>query len=396
MIPSAGRGTILLLAAVAALGSLATQLVVPALPAMARDLAAGPSDTQLVVSLFLIGLGAGQLLAGPLSDRFGRKPVLLAGLAIYCCGSALAAVAATMPLLLGARLVQALGGATGIVGARVLVRDLFPPAEASARQATLRAVVLISPAVAPVIGGMLVDLAGWRLLFAIMAVAGLGCTVLVLATLPGGRAGAADGTGSSLGAGLRLLARNVRFQSASLTIAAGSAALYMYLSTAPFLLTRTFHLPAREVGLCLMAVATASIAGTFLVARLDRRGHALVVGSLLVATGGVALLLAALAGLHGLLAFLVPTMVLGLGAGVSGPAGFARITGSQAGLAGTAASIAGAFQMLGSALCSWGLSHFAPVDQSRLGAALAVVGLVAVASAFVSHRHEDYPMRGLG
>ncbi|MXO71986.1 Bcr/CflA family efflux MFS transporter [Alteraurantiacibacter buctensis] len=382
----AGRGTILLLAAIASLGSLATQLLVPALPAISRDLASGPSDTQLVVSLFLIGLGLGQLLTGPLSDRYGRRPVLLAGLAIYCCGSALAAVAASLPVLLAARLVQAVGGAAGIVGARVLVRDLFPPEEASARQATLMAVVLISPAVAPVVGGLLTDWTGWRMLFAMLAAGGVACSLLVLATLPRHPVELEQHSRWTLRRSLVQLVRNRRFLALCVTVAAGSSALYIYLSSAPFLLSRDFGLSARDVGLCLMAVATTSIGGTFLVAPLDRRGRALMTGSALTAAGGIALMLAALSGVTSLVGFLCPTMILGLGAGISGPAGFARITGAQPGIAGTATSIAGAFQMLVSALSSWLFSHFAPLDEVKLGIGLTIAGLVAASAAIVSHR----------
>lgn len=390
----AGRGTILLLAAIASLGSLATQLLVPALPAISRDLASGPSDTQLVVSLFLIGLGLGQLLTGPLSDRYGRRPVLLAGLAIYCCGSALAAMAPSLPVLLAARVVQATGGAAGIVGARVLVRDLFPAEEASARQATLMAVVLISPAVAPVIGGMLTDWAGWRALFVMLAGGGMACSLLVLATLPR-PVEAAPPSRWTLARSLVQLVRNRRYVALCVSVAAGSSALYIYLSSAPFLLSRDFGLSARDVGLCLMAVATTSIGGTFLVAPLDRRGWALVAGSTLTAVGGLALLLTALAGVTSLAGFLVPTMILGLGAGISGPAGFARITGAQPGLAGTATSIAGAFQMLVSALSSWLFSHFAPFDEVKLGIALTLAGLAAATAAIATHRAGEPPMQGL-
>lgn len=391
----AGRGTILLLAAIGALASLATQLLVPALPAISRDLGSGPSDTQLVVSLFLIGLGLGQLLTGPLSDRYGRRPILLAGLAIYCGGSAFAAVSGSLPVLLAARLIQAVGGAAGIVGARVLVRDLFPPEEASARQATLMGVVLISPAIAPVIGGILTDWVGWRTLFAVLAIAGVGCLLLVLGTLPPRTEGSDDHSHWTLRRSLAQLARNGRYLALCVTVAAGSSALYIYLSSAPFLLSRDFGLSARDVGLCLMAVATTSICGTFLVAPLDRHGRALITGAGLTACGGIAMMLAAVIGMTSLIGFLAPTMLLGLGAGISGPAGFARITGAQPGLAGTATSIAGAFQMLISALTSWLFSHFAPFDEVKLGVALTLAGLIAASAAIVSHHAGKPPMQGL-
>lgn len=373
-----GRGTILLLAAIAALGSLATQLLVPALPQLARDLHTGPGDAQLVISLFLVGLGGGQLLTGPLADRLGRKPVLLAGLALYCLGSLAAALAPSLPLLLAARVAQALGGATGVVVARVLVGDLFPPEETAGRQATLMAVVLISPALAPVIGGALSELAGWRALFAGLAVAGLAGIALAAASLPEARGGGGAQRTAGLAQAVRSLFRNRRFIGPVLAIAGGSSALYMFLGNAPFLLSHTYHLRPREVGAAMMVIALASIAATFLVARIERRGDALLTGAALGLAGGSLLLGAALAGLHGLFAFIAPMTLLGLGAGLIGPAGITRVLRAMPGHEGTSAALAGATQMLGSALAAFVLSRFAPVDLVRLGLGVAVACAVSL------------------
>jgi DHA1 family bicyclomycin/chloramphenicol resistance-like MFS transporter len=150
-----GLRTIAILASVAALGSMAIHMLVPALPVLAGELGLNPARAQQVVSVYLGGLACGQLIAGPVADRWGRRPVLLLGLACYMLGAAGGALAANFPLLLGARLLQAMGGAAGVVASRVMVGDLFDRAEAASRQATLMTIVLLSPAISPVIGGSL-------------------------------------------------------------------------------------------------------------------------------------------------------------------------------------------------------------------------------------------------
>ena len=142
----------------------------------------------------------------------------------------------------------------------------------------------------------------------------------------------------------------------------------------------------------MMLVALASIAGTFTVARIDRRGHALLAGAGLLLTSALLLLAGALAGLHSLAAFLVPMIVLGLGAGISGPAGITRVLRSTPGLEGTATSICGAAQMLLSALAAASLSRFAPVGTLALGVALTLATGIAMGAAIWAHRNS---MQGL-
>ena len=374
-----GKTTVLLLAVIAAMGSLATQLIVPALPALAHDLHAGADDAQLVVSLFLVGLGTGQLMVGPLVDRIGRKPVLLTGLALYCLASAAAAMATSLPMLVGARLFQALGGSAGVVTSRVLVGDLFPPHEVAARQAMLMSIVLVSPALAPVIGGLLTEWIGWRAIFTLLALAGTTAAILGWLALPVSSRQAEPGAASSLRASYHRLLRNRAFLTATAAVAGGSATLYMFLGTAPFLLGAGHGFGPRNVGLCLMLVAGTSIAGTFLVGRLERQGDAMLTGALCNFSAAALFLL--LSPLPSVAAFIGPAMILGFGAGISGPAGIARVIRAEPGAEGTAASLAGALQMLCSALAAFALGRFAPVGAGTLGlAALMTTGLALAAS----------------
>lgn len=395
-----GRSIIFLLAAIAALGSLATQLLVPALPQIAQELHANPAQAQLIIGIYLIGLGLGQLLAGPLADRIGRKPVLLAGLALYCLASIGAALAPSLPMLLIARAVQALGASAGVVTARVLVGDLFDDSEAAARQATLMAVVLISPALAPVIGGTLTQWIGWRAVFGVLAMAGIIGAGLTAWRLPARarpapdhlHAAAHSHTRRGLLGDYRRLAQNRRFLCSAAAIAGGSSALYMYLGTAPFLLAHSHALTPQQVGICLLLVAVMSIGGTFLVAHIERRGNALIAGTAISAVGGLLLLLLAELGITGLVAFQAPMMLLGLGAGLTGPAGISRVIRSAPGLEGTAASLAGASQMLVSALAAYTLGHFTPVDTVRLGLGIALATGIAVLVATVGENRNTAAM----
>ena len=379
--PRQGGNAIFLLAGIAALGSLGTQLLVPVLPIVAHDLGTGSGAAQRLIAIYLVGLACGQLAAGPLFDRHGRRGVVLIGLGLFGLGSLLAALAASYPLLLGARFIQAIGGAVGIVGSRVLVSDLFPPDEAVRRQSTLMAFVLISPALAPALGGALGEALGWRTIMLVLCLAALGGMVWTRRSLPQ-LAPPATTRPRRLIADIARLAVNRRFLSATATIAGGSSALYLYLTAAPFLLAGDHGLSARESGLVLMLIAFASIAGTFCVAWIDRRRSALLTGSVLIAVAPVLLLAADRSGWHSLPALLVPMAVLGLGAGICGPAGIARVLRSEPGLEGTSTALCGALQMGASAACAGLFSQVAPIHAATLALALLAPASLALLAAW--------------
>lgn len=380
------RGMIVLLGGIAALGSLATQMLVPALPTLAAELAIGIASAQLVIGVFLIGLGAGQLLIGPLADRIERRSLLLAGLALYVIGSALGALATSLWVLLAARLLQAIGSSAGLVTARVLLNAMVPPEKAVAAQAGLMAIVLISPALAPVIGGLLTEWLGWRAILAGLCLGGLVAALAVLHKIAPRtvqeRAIPQPGLVHSYG---RVLA-NPRFAAASLTMGFASAGLYLFLGATPFLLEQAYQLTPRENGLCLLLVACASIAGTRLVAPLQRRTDTLLAGTGLGLAAVAALAALSHEGNPALAFLLSPLVLLGFTAGLIGPTAIARILAAEPGLEGTATSLAGALQMGISSLVAWILGPFGAQSAWQLALALMFPALIAVIAATVSSK----------
>src|SRR5580704_13052292 len=182
-IGSRQRAPFLLLVALTACGTMGMHVIIPALPATARALDMSISTTQLTITLYLIGLAIGQLLYGPVSDRFGRRPVLLGGLALFTLAGIATTVAPNAWTLVVARILQSIGACSGLVLGRAIVRDSAAPDRAAARLAMLTLVMSAAPAIAPVLGGYATAWFGWRAAFALLAVIGavtLGFAVLLL------------------------------------------------------------------------------------------------------------------------------------------------------------------------------------------------------------------------
>jgi DHA1 family bicyclomycin/chloramphenicol resistance-like MFS transporter len=162
-----------LIAALVALGPLSTDMYLPAFPAMVRYFDSGVAQVQLTLSVFLFGFAAAQLLYGPLSDRLGRKPVLLAGLAVFVMSSMAVALADSVAAVTALRLLQALGAAAGPVLGRAMVRNLYHPRDAARVLSYIGTAMAVAPALAPILGGYLNVWLDWRAIFLFLAGYGL-------------------------------------------------------------------------------------------------------------------------------------------------------------------------------------------------------------------------------
>ena len=172
-------------------------ILVPVLPLIGADFAVSRGTIQLTITLYLFAIAGGQLLYGPVSDRFGRRPTLLAALFLYVAASAVAGLAATIATLLIARVVQAIGSCGGLVLGRAIVRDSAGPGEAASRMALLTMVQSLAPGIGPAVGGFLGAWFGWRSIFVMLVALGLVTLGGVILALP--ETAASRGGASALG-----------------------------------------------------------------------------------------------------------------------------------------------------------------------------------------------------
>ncbi|WP_406492423.1 multidrug effflux MFS transporter [Streptomyces sp. NBC_01604] len=290
----------LILGGLTATPPLAMDMYLPALPEVTRSLNAPAATVQLTLTACLLGMALGQLVVGPMSDRWGRRRPLLAGLAVYVVATALCALAPTVELLVVFRLAQGLAGAAGIVIARAVVRDLHDGMAMARFFSTLMLISGVAPIVAPLIGGQILRVTDWRGVFVVLTVVGALLAVVVWAKLPETLAPAerhSGGVGEALRA-MRGLLADRGFSGYMLTGGFSFAALFAYIAASPFVIQeiygaspQTFSLlfGVNSVGL----VIVGQINGKVLVGRvsLDR---VLAVGLVIVILASAALLLMAL------------------------------------------------------------------------------------------------------
>jgi DHA1 family bicyclomycin/chloramphenicol resistance-like MFS transporter len=248
-------GLLAVLGALSAFGPLSTDMYLPGLPAMARDLHAAPSLAQLTLSLSLIGLAAGQLLAGPLSDARGRRGPMLAGLVAYVAASIACAAAPGIALLLVMRLIQGLAGACGIAIGRAVVRDRAAGVAAARAYAALMVLGGLGPILAPIAGGLLLHVTDWRGIFVALAVIGalllLAAGLLVPESLPEGER--RTGGLAAVGEAFRVLLRDRHYVAHTLAGALGFGTLMAYIAASPFVLEHIHHLSAGTFSLVFAA-----------------------------------------------------------------------------------------------------------------------------------------------
>ena len=377
--------SLVLLVAIAMLGTMALHMFVPALPAAAADLHASPGKIQLTVTLYLIGLAVGQLVYGPLSDRFGRRPLLLGGMTLYFVACIAAALAQSADTLIVARVFQSLGGCAGLVLGRAMVRDGTTMDKAARRMSVLMTVMTIGPALAPAVGGYVTAFAGWRATFAVLAIGGgatLLLAVLLLAETHSQRR-ATPGIGFILHGYRRLLGLGA-FRGFALTGCCTSTSLYAYFTASPFIFVNVMHRPLSEVGLYYMLVAGAMTVGTFASSRLlaMRIGSRplIRVGTIIQLAGTLALLATALAGVLGVATLVGAIMVVAVGSGLAAPNASICAVSVDAEAIGTASGLYGSLQMAFGALCTLAVSAWHSNSAVPMAAVLAASALLAQVS----------------
>lgn len=369
-------------------GTVAMHIFVPALTVAGADLGAPASAMQMTISLYIAGLAVGQLVYGPLSDRFGRRPVLMAGLALYTAAGLYAAFAPDVDALIAARLFQALGGCAGLVLGRALVRDTAGEGDTTRRLALMNLMVTLGPGVAPLVGGVVADSIGWRALFWLLA--GLGTVNLLLTwrLVPETVTPAPGGAGTVVRNYGRLL-KSPAFLAYTLGGACATTSVYAYVAAAPFIFVHDLGRPPVEVGvylaLLILGIWVGSVLASVLVSRVAPR-QMLAYGNGLSALASFVFLGAVLGD-----ALSVPLVVgalslFTLGMGIASPAAMTRALGVNPAAVGSASGLYGSVQMAVGALCAALAALVSPALSAALVLAVACV-VAQIAFRFASARH---------
>lgn len=358
---------IVLLAALVAFGPLSIDMYLPSLPLIAEDLGAVQSDIQLTISSFLIGLFIGMLIYGPLSDKLGRRPLLLAGISLYLVASVACVLASSAEWLIAFRFLQALGAASASVLARAIVRDLFPISEAARVLSLMHIVTMIATLIAPLVGGYLVLLAGWRSLFVVLFIFALVVLAFCVWKIPETHHGSSRGTSFTAvyTAYGKILLQPVAV-GYILCMSLTFAGMFAYITASPFVYIDYFGVSPQAYAW----LFSMNIGGIILLVSLNARyvgrwgtQRLLWLGASLAAASGLVLFCATLLGIGGL-----TLIVLAL-------FGFVSVTG-----------------VLGANCMASLLSRFPEQAGAAAGIAVATqFGLGALASGIVSWLHDGSP-----
>ncbi len=370
-----------LLTALVALGPMSTDLYLPSLPGLLRHFDADIAEVQLTLSVFLVGLAVGQLVYGPLSDRFGRRPVLLAGLILYVVASAICALAPGVPTLIAARLLQATGACAGPVVCRAVVRDVHGREGAARILSYMGAAMALAPALGPILGGFVEAWLGWRANFAILCIygaVGLALTAAILPETAPHRGESGGGLDAALRGYLGLLGQRV-YIGFVLCCALAYGGIFSFISGSSFVFVDIIGLAPQLYGVCFGAIVLGYILGTLVGGRLTRRigvERLVRTGGLISAVGGLALLLSVWTTGASVPGILLPTVIYMVGTGLVLPNAMAGAIGPFPRMAGTAAALLGFVQMGLAAAGGVAIGHLANGTAIPMAAGIALAGLL--------------------
>ena len=373
-----------------AFGLLAMTICIPSMQEWGAIFGASQPSVQLTFSGYVVAYGGLQLLYGPLSDRLGRKKVLLAGLSLAGTGSVLAALAPDLTTLTLARVLQGAGSAAGMVVGRAMVQDLFHGPERTRVMAYIGMAMGLCPPLATIVGGQIHVRWGWQANFVL--VAGLAVVLLLAAWrgLPDARpssAGQPHWFGAMLAAYARL-AREPDFLLYVAILSMATATFYAFLGGAPIVLG-SYGVGPEGIGYYIMCIPVSYIVGNYLTSHLVQRAgerRMMLLGQALTVGGLVLVLALALAGLNTPLALALPLILLGVGHGFLVPPALAGTVSLVPALAGSAAAVAGLMQQLMGAVAGYAVGLLPHEGALNLGwLMLGFAGCAVVAQGFL-HR----------
>jgi DHA1 family bicyclomycin/chloramphenicol resistance-like MFS transporter len=375
------------LVAITMLNPLALNILQPALPDLARALATDYGTIQLTLSLYLVASAFAQIAIGPVSDRYGRRPVALAGALVFVIGSAACWAATSVVLLVIGRIVQAVGGIAGFVLARAVLRDLHERDTAASKLGYVTMSMVVVPMMAPLIGGWISEHWGYTSIFVFCAAIGVATLIYALIDLSETRRRPEiPGNVSVLGA-YRALATSRAFLAHTVTMGFSSATFFTFLAAMPYVVIELQGSSPAEYGLWWMTASIAFMGGNFIAGRLGERvgSYRLVRFGTALPVFGIALLAAGYALRPGDTSILFLATIPGwIGSGMSFPGAAANAVSVRPDLAGVASGLSGAFQLAAGALASYAVAHVLSFTAWPMIAMMAFTSVIAFAATFAA------------
>jgi len=347
-----------LLTALVAFGPISTDLYLASLPDMARYFDTGAATVQLTLSVFLAAFAVAMPVYGPLSDRFGRRPVILAGTALYLAATVFCVLAPSIEALIAGRALQAMGACCGPVVARAVVRDVYPRDQAARVLSYMASAMALAPFAAPIAGGWFHTWFGWRANFVLLVLFGavlLAAVWRLLDETNHHRDAAAFDPVVMLG-NYRALLSDRTVLAYVLTVALCFGGMFTFISGSSFVLIDVLHLPASQFGFGFAAVIAGYIAGGLIAGRLTARvglDRMVTIGCVGGAAAGLVMAGLAWAGVHTIAALVLPMSAYFFSAALVLPNSTAGAIAPHPRMAGTASALVGFVQMVGGALSGW-------------------------------------------
>lgn len=372
---------ILILGTLSTISPFSIDMYLPGFPAIAKDLHTSISQVQLSLTAYLVGISVGQLLYGPLLDRFGRKLPLYAGLVVYLLASIGCAFSTSIETLIAMRLLQALGGCVGLVSAQALVRDLFPVSDIAQVFSLLTLVVAVSPMIAPTVGGYATVAFGWHSIFLILAIITVLILVGVYFVLPDGKQpdDALSLRPQAVLGSFFLVLKQPQFLTYTLVGGIATSAPFAYLAGSSDVFMNIYQVSAQEYGWIFAFLAIAVIAPTQLNRFFLKRysSEQIILATLLYqSTVGLLLVVGTWAGLYDQYGLIAMLFLFLSGQGITGPNASALSLAPFSRHAGSAAALMGSFRM------GFGACVSAAVSVLHNNTAIPMVG-VMTACAFI-------------
>ena len=373
-----------LLALLTAFGPVATDMYIPSMPDIGRLLAADASAVQLTLSAYLVGFAFGQIVYGPISDHYGRKPVLLVALALFCAASLACAAAPNIETLIVARTFQALGGCGAIVLARAIVRDLYSGERAGRELSRMGAIMSFAPVLAPLIGGVVQSWFGWRANFIIIVAIGLATIGLVWRSLPETlqRPAAAPIAIANILRSYGGFARHRAFVVNLGIVALSYAGLFAWISGSPFVLQDLYGLSAFQFSIAFAAACIGALTGAAIAASAVMRvgmDRTIGLGALALAAGGLVMIASLALGLPPIASFVLAMALYNAGIMLTMPQAIACAMMPFPDRAGAASSLIGFVQQISAALLGIWVGHMVGQSAWPLAGTLAITGCLALA-----------------